>query len=229
MSGRLKLAAFDLDGTLLNSIPSIVSGVQACWGSLGFPAVTDDEIRNIIGLPWEQSIQMLLPGAGDREIGMIRAYYSEVVQGTREAPERPPETLFPGIVELLDALEDDGYVLAIVTSRTNRRLEDLLADNGVGGRFVSIKSADQGPGKPNPFLLNEAMRETGVDAADTVMIGDTTYDVLTARNAGTGAIGVTWGVHPAHELEGAGAHHIADEVDELVNYIDRLIEHGHPA
>ena len=90
-------------------------------------------------------------------------------------------------------------------------------------------SADQGPGKPNPFLLNEAMRETGVDAADTVMIGDTTYDVLTARNAGTGAIGVTWGVHPAHELEGAGAHHIADEVDELVNYIDRLIEHGHPA
>ncbi len=229
MSGRLKLAAFDLDGTLLNSIPSIVSGVQACWGSLGFPAVTDDQIRNIIGLPWEKSIHMLLPGAGDREIGMIRAYYSEVMQGMRDAAERPPETLFPGILELLDALEDDGYLLAIVTSRSNRRLEDLLEGKGVGGRFVSIKSADQGPGKPNPFLLNEAMWECGVDAADTVMIGDTTYDMLTARNAGTGAIGVTWGVHPARELEDAGAHHIADEVHELVGYIDRLIDQGHPA
>ena len=61
-----RLAAFDLDGTLLNSIPSIVIGVRSCWSSLGFPEVSDDQIRNIIGLPWEESVQMLVPGAGAR-------------------------------------------------------------------------------------------------------------------------------------------------------------------
>ena len=227
MSTRLKLAAFDLDGTLLNSIPSIVAGVSACWDELGFPEVTPDQIRNIIGLPWEQSIEMLMPGAGPREIEMIREYYSEVARGVRVLPDRPPETIFDGVPELLDALEDDGYVLAIVTSRSNRRLHELIDETGIGGRFVAIKSADQGPGKPNPFLLNEAMKEAGVDAADTVMIGDTTYDVLTGRNAGTGAIGVTWGVHPADELHGAGAHHVTDEIHELVELIDALIEQGH--
>ena len=224
MTDRLKLAAFDLDGTLLDSIPSIVAGVGACWDALGFPPVEDDDIRNIIGLPWENSIEMLMPGAGEREIGMIREYYSEIVNGKRAGPDRPPEILFPGVVELLDALEADGFVLAIVTSRSNRRLLDLLAENGVGDRFVAVKTADQGPGKPNPFLLNEAMREAGVERGDTVMIGDTTYDMMTGRNAGTGAIGVTWGVHPAGELDRAGAHHIAHEFADLVGLIDRSLE-----
>lgn len=226
MNDRLKLAAFDLDGTLLDSIPSIVAGVSACWEALNFPEVQPDQIRNIIGLPWEQSIEMLLPGAGPQEVALIRSYYSEVAQGKRTAPDRPPETLFPGVVELLDALEEDGYVLAIVTSRSSNRLEHLIERNGLGGRFVSVKTADQGPGKPNPFLLNEAMREAGVEVADTVMVGDTTYDVLTARNAGTGAIGVTWGVHPADELHGAGAHHVADEMHVLPGFIDGLIARG---
>jgi phosphoglycolate phosphatase len=89
-----------------------------------------------------------------------------------------------------------------------------------------VKTADQGPGKPNPFLLNEAMREAGVEVKDTVMIGDTTYDVLTARNAGTGAVGVTWGVHPAEELHNAGAHHVADEFDQLHDVVESLINNG---
>lgn len=226
MSDRLKLAAFDLDGTLLDSVPSIVVGVTACWDALGFPKVEPHEIRNIIGLPWEQSIEILMPGAGAREVEMIKRYHTEIAQGLRPPPKRPQEKIFPGVIELLDALEDDGYVLAIVTSRSNRRFYDLISSNGLEGRFVSIKTADQGPGKPNPFLLNEAMREAGVEVTDTVMIGDTIYDMQTGRNAGTGAVGVTWGVHPAADLVEAGAHHVADEVDELVGYIDGLIEKG---
>lgn len=229
MTDKLKLAAFDLDGTLLDSIPSIVIGVTACWKALGFPEVTPDEIRNIIGLPWEQSIEKLMPGAGAREVEMINKYHAEIAQGVRPPPDRPPEKIFPGVIDLLDALEDDGYVLAIVTSRSNRRFEALIDDNGLSGRFVSINTADQGPGKPNPFLLNKAMREAGVDTVDTVMIGDTTYDIQTGRNAGTGAVGVTWGVHPEDRLFEAGAHHVADEIEDLVGYIDGLIEQGRAA
>ena len=229
MSDRLKLAAFDLDGTLLNSIPSIVVGVTACWEALGFPEVTPDEIRNIIGLPWEQSIELLNPGAGEREVAMIKEYHAEIARGERAAPDRPPETIFPGAIAALDRLEANGYVLAIVTSRSNRRFQDLIDNAGLAGRFVSVKTADQGPGKPNPFLLNEAMREAGVEREDTVMIGDTTYDVLTARNAGTGAVGVTWGVHPEEELRSAGAHHVTDAFEDLHDIIEGLTNEGFSA
>ena len=131
MSDRLKLAAFDLDGTLLNSIPSIVIGVTACWDALGFPEVTPDQIRNIIGLPWEQSIEILNPGAGEREVAMIKDYHAEIARGERAAPERPPETIFPGALDVLDRLEANGYFLAIVTSRSNRRFHDLIDNAGL--------------------------------------------------------------------------------------------------
>ena len=220
MSRNVRLAAFDLDGTLLNSIPSIVIGVRTCWDALGFPEVTDDQIRNIIGLPWEQSVQTLIPGAGAREVTMINEYHAEIARGDRPAPERPPEQVFPDTIETLDRFEEDGYVLAIVTSRSNRRFYDMLEDAGLSGRFATVKTADLGPGKPDPYLLHEAMRDVGAAPEDTVMIGDTTYDIQTGRNAGTGAIGVTWGVHPDHELTNAGAHHVVNAFSEL---------HGHAA
>jgi phosphoglycolate phosphatase len=226
MADKQKLAAFDLDGTLLDSIPSIVIGVSTCWEALGFPEVSPDQIRNIIGLPWEQSIEKLMPGAGAREVSMIKEYHAEIARGERPAPDRPPETVFPGAIEALDRLEENGYLLAIVTSRSNRRFQDMIDRAGLAGRFVSVKTADQGPGKPDPFLLNEAMREAGVAREDTVMIGDTTYDVLTARNAGTGAVGVTWGVHPAEDLHGAGAHHVTDRFEHLHDLIDGLTSNG---
>lgn len=226
MADKQKLAAFDLDGTLLDSIPSIVIGVSTCWEALGFPEVSPDQIRNIIGLPWEQSIEELMPGAGAREVAMIKEYHAEIARGERPAPDRPPETVFPGAIEALDRLEDNGYLLAIVTSRSNRRFQDMIDRAGLAGRFVSVKTADQGPGKPDPFLLNEAMREAGVAREDTVMIGDTTYDVLTARNAGTGAVGVTWGVHPADKLHGAGAHHVTDRFEHLHDLIEGLTGNG---
>lgn len=223
MSDRLKLAAFDLDGTLLNSIPSIVIGVRTCWRALGFPDVSDDQIRNIIGLPWEKSVETLMPGAGQREVEMIKEYHAEIARGERPPPDRPPEIIFDGVMEVLDALEASGYVLGIVTSRSNRRFHEILDNAGLEGRFVTVKTADMGPGKPNPFLLNEAMRDVGVDREYTVMIGDTTYDIQTGRNAGTGAIGVTWGVHPAHMLVDAGAHHVVDRFDVLHDHINELI------
>ena len=222
MVGRTRLAAFDLDGTLLNSIPSIVIGVRTCWDALGFPEVSDDEIRNIIGLPWEESVQMLIPGAGAREVAMINEYHSAIARGERQPPVRPPEEIFAGASETLDRFEADGYVLAIVTSRSNRRFHDMLEKAGLSRRFATVKTADLGPGKPDPYLLNQAMGDVGAAPEDTVMIGDTTYDILTGRNAGAGAIGVTWGVHPDYKLTEAGAHHVVDAFHELHDHVEAL-------
>ena len=221
MTAPLRLAAFDLDGTLLDSASSIVTGVMACWEACGFPLPEADHVRRIIGLPWEESIVELLPGAGEAEFAQIRAYHDEVARGERPRPARSEE-LFPGVLPMLDAVAESGYLLAIITSRSGGRLIELLEAQGIRNRFVSLKTTDHGPGKPNPHLMMQALDETGVHKDDAVMIGDTTFDILMARNAGTASVGVSWGVHDSHELQDAGAGHVADHIDEILPAIDRL-------
>lgn len=221
MPEPLRFAAFDFDGTLVDSAQSIVDGVTACWAACGFAEPDPEAVRRIIGLPWEESIRTLLPGAGEREFAMIRSYHDEVARGERQ---RPPtsEDLFPGVLETLDILESAGFVLGIVTSRNTRRLVHLLEQLGINQRFVTLKTPDHGPGKPAPDLLFQAMSETGADRAWTVMIGDTTFDIEMARNAGTASVGVSWGVHHPDELLDAGAGRIVDAFHEIPDAIDQV-------
>lgn len=221
-SDRLRFAAFDLDGTLIDSVATIVDGVLACWAACGFAAPDPDRVRRVIGLPWEESIRELIPGAGDAEFAAVRDYHAEVRSGVRP---RPPDSIspFPGAHEVLDHLESEGYLLGIVTSRSSHRLHELLEAQGLAERFRTFKTADMGPGKPDPHLLLEAMAELGVDARNTVMIGDTTFDVLMAVNAGARAVGVSWGVHESHELDEAGAHCVIDAFHELPPILGDLV------
>ncbi len=170
-------------------------------------------------------MQLLLPGSGAAEIAAIRAYYNDVAAGLRPAPPRD-EKPFPGAHEALASLEAEDTLLAIVTSRGNHRVHDILSDCGLAGRFLCVKTVDHGPGKPNPYLLRQAMVEAGVEPEDTVMIGDTTFDVLMAKNAGTAAVGVSWGVHPRDELSAAGAHRIAERWDEVPALVRALTGGG---
>lgn len=220
-SSRLRLAVFDLDGTLLDSAHAIVEGVRACWEACGFPEPDPIAVRRVIGLPWEESIQTLLPGSGPDEVARVKAYHNEVARGLRPRPPRD-QTLFPGAAETLAAFEAEGYLLAIITSRSHGRLVDLLDGHGIARHFVSLRTVDHGPGKPAPDLMFQTLAETGADARETVMIGDTTFDIQMARNAGTSAIGVSWGVHESEELHDAGAHHVADDFDELLPAAGRL-------
>jgi phosphoglycolate phosphatase len=223
MSDPLRLVAFDLDGTLIDSADSIVTGVLACWDACGFPAPEKENIRRIIGLPWEASICELLPGAGKTEFDQIKAYHLDVASGKRPRPPRK-ERLFPGIKNVLNQVEEAGYLLSIITSRSSGRLQELLEANGIGRRFATLKTTDDGPGKPNPFLMDQTLLELGVDKENAVMIGDTTFDMIMARSAGTAAIGVTWGVHESDELIGAGAGHVVDDLPCLYDAINLAVE-----
>ena len=221
----LRLAVFDLDGTLIDSAGSIVEGIQACWQACGFPDVDPLHVRRVIGLPWDQSMQVLLPGSGERELGLVRAYYDDVVAGRRTPPPRrePP---FAGACETLGTLADAGFLLAIVTSRGSHRVHDILAACGIAERFLTVKTVDHGPGKPNPYLLLQAMSEAGVSPERTVMVGDTTYDILMARAAGTHGVGVSWGVHEMGELVAAGAHRVVDRFEDIPPIVRALTGEG---
>jgi phosphoglycolate phosphatase len=227
VTDSLRLAAFDFDGTLIDSAETIVQGILACWEACGFPEPEAGAVRRIIGLPWEAGVARLLPGSGAAEVAQIRAYHRDIAEGRRAAPKRATEQLFAGAAEALRDLEREGYLLAIVTSRSAGRLHEMLAAHGIDGHFVSVKTVDHGPGKPSPFLLQAAMEEAGVVAQATVMIGDTTFDMEMARNAGAAGIGVSWGVHDRGELAAAGAGHVVDRFDELAPLVARLTD-GRP-
>jgi len=225
-SNDLKLVAFDLDGTLLDSAASIIAGVTECWAACGFPRPEPSAIRRIIGLPWEESIKSLLPEAGNIEMQKIKTYYEDVSRGIRPRRNRHEE-LFLGVEEMLAQLDDMGFILGIITSRSGGRLREILKSKGIEHYFLFVKTTDNGPGKPNPELMYQALSETGVAANAALMIGDTTFDIQMARNAGARAVGVLWGVHKPNELLSAGAESVVYDVSEICPTVTKLL--GEPA
>lgn len=224
MTGRrLRFAAFDFDGTLLDSADGIVTTIRATWRALGLPEPEEAAARRIIGLSLAEGVRELLKGHDPAEIERVQVFYDEVVRGVRPRPAPLTEPrFFPGALELLENLSADGYVLGIVTGRRSQRLHAILEAEGIAHHFVTLKTADHGPSKPNPHNLLEAMAEVGAAPHQSVMVGDTSFDIEMARNAGIGAIGVSWGVHGPDELREAGAHHVVDAFGELPPLLDAL-------
>ena len=124
------------------------------------------------------------------------------------------------MAEALDAFEAAGWLLGVATGKSDRGLSLILAHHGLSDRFVTLQTADRHPSKPHPSMLETAMAEAGALARDTVMIGDTVYDVEMALAAGARAIGVAWGYHAPDELLAAGAEAVAATPRELGEMLD---------
>ncbi|MHA1597352.1 MAG: HAD-IA family hydrolase [Alphaproteobacteria bacterium] len=221
-SNQLKLAVFDCDGTLVDSLHSIVYSMQQACIAHGAPVPASDAVRRIIGLPLETAIADLLPDLDAAAVLDIREGYRQVFSGLRSKGE-VHEPLFPGTVEALDDLESDGWMLGVATGKAHRGLISTLGTHDLEGRFVTLQTADRAAGKPHPEMLHNAMSETGVAADMTVMIGDTTFDMEMAVNAGTMAIGVAWGYHEVEELKAAGAAIVIDDFSDVTDAMAHLL------
>jgi phosphoglycolate phosphatase len=213
-SAPLRLAVFDCDGTLVDSQHSIVACMEAAFVAAGLAAPTAEAVRRVVGLPLQASVARLSPLLALTECERIANFYKQAFTDMRrDSPIDEP--LFPGVRELLDALEAEGVMLGVATGKGRRGLRITLEHHGLHDRFVTLQTADDAPGKPNPEMLRRAMAETGADPATTAMIGDTTYDILMALSARTAAIGVAWGYHPPEELRAAGAHAVVAAAHEV--------------
>ncbi len=137
----------------------------------------------------------------------------------RRTTQASPDALFEGGRECLIELADAGYLLGVATGKSRRGLDALLAHHGIGDRFVAVGCADDGPGKPHPFMLQKVMAEAGVLPVETVMIGDTVYDIAMGRAAGVRSVGVAWGNHDVAALTGAGANAVVASFADLESWV----------
>ncbi len=211
----VKLAIFDCDGTLVDSGATIFAALKSTLEAHGRVVPPAREARRVVGLSLFQAMEMLVPGAPADELSAMAETYRQAFQGMRAAGE-VEEPLFEGISELIEAMVSDGWALAVATGKSDRGLRHCLAAHGLGDRFVSLQTADRHPSKPHPAMALAAMAEAGALSSQTVMIGDTGWDMGCARGAGVGAIGVGWGYHDDDELLAAGADCIATEPSEVI-------------
>jgi phosphoglycolate phosphatase len=213
-----RLAVFDCDGTLVDSQADICTAMTNCFDAEGLTAPSRAETLRTVGLSVPEAMRALLP---DRDA----AFHEHMGQGYKAAFHRLRaggkirEPLYEGVRDVLDALTADGWLLGVATGKSDRGLRLCLEEQGLAGRFVTLQTADRHPSKPHPSMLWQAMADAGADPADTVMIGDTVFDIAMARAANVTAIGVAWGYHSAEELIADGADDVAADPAALLSLL----------
>jgi len=217
----LRLALLDVDGTLVDSQGIILAAMDMACQSCGVAPPPGEHVRRGIGLSLVEAVAQALPdhdaGTHERIAERYKAAFFDLrAAGTHE------ELLFPGTLEALVALEEAGVLLGLATGKSRRGIHAFLDKHGFAGRFITLHSADDGPGKPHPAMIHAALDNTGCRPDHVVMVGDTTFDIQMARAARVGAIGVAWGNHPADALHRAGAHVVLDHFEGLREAVDTL-------
>jgi len=195
MSADIKLIVFDWDGTLMDSEAQIVHCLHSAINDLGLVPMTDATVRNVIGLGLREAIEMLVPG---RDAAFHQAFVE--AYRTHWFAHRH-SSLFDGVREVLELLKSEDFLLGVATGKARRGLVRVLAQTGLTNFFDATRCADETLSKPHPQMLLEMMGELGVMAQQTLLVGDTEYDMEMAHNAGAGRVAVRTGVHSEERLQ----------------------------
>nr|WP_255607660.1 HAD-IA family hydrolase [Ancylobacter sp. Lp-2] len=219
---NVKLVLFDCDGTLVDSQHVIVSAMTRAFARAGIELPPREAILGIVGLSLVEAMRKLGNHAPDFPAEELAGFYRAAFHDLRDEGNFT-EPMFPGMHDLVEALHRrDDVLIGMATGKSQRGVASVLKHHGMEGRFVTIQTADDAPSKPHPAMVQQAMAAVGAQARDTVLVGDTSYDMIMARAAGVGAIGVTWGYHPAEMLEEGGAHLLVNGAGELAEGLDAL-------
>jgi len=215
---RYDLIAFDWDGTLFDSTTLIVRCIQNACRDIGAEVPSDTAAAYVIGLGLHDALQHAAPG-------LPPARYPELAQRYRHHywASQHELVLFPGTLDMLQALKARQHFLAVATGKNRRGLDDALAHSQLAGVFDATRTADETASKPNPLMLQQLMAEFGVPPERTLMIGDTTHDLLMAQNAGTPRLAVSYGAHGTEAFAQHAPLFVAHNTRELHDW---LLENG---
>ena len=218
----LRLVVFDCDGTLVDSLQMITQTMHAAYLHHGYEMPDTSHIRQIIGLSLEVAIAELTPDFSVQQCEDVAASYRHHFHALRKKGDMI-EPLFDQARETLVALEESGFLLGVATGKGIRGLNHVLELHDLTHFFTTLQTPDIAPGKPHPGMLENAMEVTGARPENTVMIGDTSFDIEMAVNAGVHPVGVAWGYHEVDELKQAGATAIVTQMTDLHSALDVLL------
>lgn len=215
---RFPLLVFDWDGTLIDSISSIVACTQAMLEELGLTPVPEERIKAGIGLGLREAVENLAPGYDEALFVRICDVYRELWFGHYAL--RP--VLFDGVRRMLAGLGEAGHVMTVATAKSRKGLKQDFQRTGIGDLFDASRTADEAPpGKPEPRMLLELLEETGFRAGAALVIGDSVHDMEMAANAGVAAVGVATGSQSCDQLLASGAEICLPRVTDLPKWLRR--------
>lgn len=201
---------FDWDGTVVDSTYVIVDSIKKASRELGFEEPSDQKASWVIGLSLPQALLKVVPGLTEERINEFvdayrRFYFSA----------DPDLKMFDGVLPLIKNLREQGLFTAVATGKSRFGLDQALKNHGIANLFDITKTADQTQSKPSPLMLEEIFAELMVEPEECVMVGDTSHDILMAKNAGCDSIAVSYGAHTLREISDAEPSYIAHNVTEL--------------
>src|SRR6056297_3332136 len=220
----LRLVIFDVDGTLVDSQADILAAMGHAFSLAGHPLPPRETVLSIVGLSLDVAVARLAPGIdGAAQARMVDGYKEAYIALRAQAGAAQSSPLYPGALAAIEALHaQPETLLGVATGKSRRGLDKLLEAHDLGRYFVTQQVSDHHPSKPHPAMLHAALSDTGVNAADAVMIGDTSFDMEMAHAAGMAEIGVSWGYHPREALH--LAERIIDDFSDLPNCLTNLWE-----
>jgi phosphoglycolate phosphatase len=218
----LRLVIFDVDGTLVDSQADILGAMQLAFSGEGMEVPSRERVLGVVGLSLDVLMLELAP---DAEAGtrarLVQGYKDAYMALRLDQGAEVSSPFYPGARETLEALQaQPNTLLGVATGKSKLGLDKLIDAHGLHGMFVTRQVADFHPSKPHPAMLIEALREAGVDAAQAVMVGDTSFDMEMARAAGITGIGVSWGYHPVEHL--TAAQHMLERFEALPAMLDGI-------
>jgi phosphoglycolate phosphatase len=215
----MQLIIFDCDGTLVDSQHKICAAMTHAFSAMQLPVPSREAILAIVGLSLPQVFAVLAAN----EPASVQVKLAELYRGDFPAPAAGAartDPLFAGIGELVATLaRRRELVLGMATGKSRRGVARILEREGWSGHFITIQTADDHPSKPDPAMILQAMAEVGAEPARTIMVGDTTYDMEMALNAGVRGVGVSWGYHAPARLLQAGAERVVQSSAELLRAV----------
>ncbi|ABI78202.1 HAD hydrolase, IA family [Hyphomonas neptunium ATCC 15444] len=221
---ELRLAIWDVDGTLVDSRDVIQACMETAFRGAGLPPPEYDATRRIVGLSLGEALGTLAPPdiGADQLAALVEAYKQSFV--THRTAPGYHEPLYDGAIELLDQLKADGWLMAVATGKSHRGVDALFEKHNLRSYFDTVWCADDGPGKPHPFMVEQAMGALGCAPQESLMIGDAIHDMAMGKAAGVRALGVSWGFGRADELASAGADEIHHDFRTLTQSLKAFAE-----
>ena len=222
-----KACIFDLDGTLADTLESLLFSVNETLKEMGLPYITKDQCRRFVGNGAKVLMEKAIESGGGSAKGRIEEgmeRYRRIFDANCTYHVIPYE----GIETLLDVLKKRGMKLAVLSNKPDAQAVKVVEEVFGRGRFDQIQGQKEGvPRKPDPSAALAIAKSLGATVEETIYIGDSEVDIATGRAAKMLTIGVAWGFRGAKELKEAGAAYIVGSPDEIIKLIEKKEENGH--